>query len=221
MAKVEQFAREHRLFDVAADPVRRRIVLAGKAAAMSSAFATDLQQHEHAGGRYRGRTGPLHIPEELDQIVVGVFRSGRSPSGSTTLPTLWRDGNAYSSKCGCCFLRSATARLPLRLSGRYHWKRPVYRSYRTGGGYTNSNLQAYFQKLGIPLPNVTSVSVDGGHNSLAGTPNSSDGEVNLDIEVAGSFAPGASIAVYFAPNTDQGFLDAITRPRMIPAITQR
>jgi kumamolisin len=32
----------------------------------------------------------------------------------------------------------------------------------------------------------------------------------LDIEVAGSIAPGANIAVYFAPNTDQGFIDAIT-----------
>jgi kumamolisin len=32
----------------------------------------------------------------------------------------------------------------------------------------------------------------------------------LDIEVVGSIAPGAKIAVYFAPNTDAGFLDAIT-----------
>jgi len=32
----------------------------------------------------------------------------------------------------------------------------------------------------------------------------------LDIEVAASVAPGAKVAVYFAPNTDQGFIDAIT-----------
>ncbi len=32
----------------------------------------------------------------------------------------------------------------------------------------------------------------------------------LDIEVAGAIAPDANIAVYFAPNTDAGFLDAIT-----------
>jgi kumamolisin len=31
----------------------------------------------------------------------------------------------------------------------------------------------------------------------------------LDIEVAGAVAPGARIVVYFAPNTDQGFVDAI------------
>ena len=32
----------------------------------------------------------------------------------------------------------------------------------------------------------------------------------LDIEVVGAVAPGAKIVVYFAPNTDQGFLDALT-----------
>ncbi len=31
----------------------------------------------------------------------------------------------------------------------------------------------------------------------------------LDIEVAGAIAPDAKIVVYFAPNTDAGFLDAI------------
>ena len=56
-------------------------------------------------------------------------------------------------------------------------------------------------------PSITAVSVDGGTNSPG---SSADGEVMLDIEVAGSIAPGANIAVYFAPNTDQGFIDAIT-----------
>jgi subtilase family serine protease len=32
----------------------------------------------------------------------------------------------------------------------------------------------------------------------------------LDIEIAGSIAPGAKIVVYFAENTDAGFLNAIT-----------
>jgi len=32
----------------------------------------------------------------------------------------------------------------------------------------------------------------------------------LDIEVAGAIAPGAHLTVYFAPNTDAGFLNAIT-----------
>ncbi|HEX3846099.1 MAG TPA: S53 family peptidase, partial [Steroidobacteraceae bacterium] len=40
--------------------------------------------------------------------------------------------------------------------------------------------------------------------------NGPDGEVMLDIEVVGAIVPRAAVAVYFAPNTDAGFLDAIT-----------
>src|SRR5205807_1608907 len=41
-------------------------------------------------------------------------------------------------------------------------------------------------------------------------PTGADGEVLLDIEVAGALAPKAKQSVYFGPNTDQGFLDAVT-----------
>ncbi|MBV8729654.1 MAG: S53 family peptidase, partial [Acidobacteriia bacterium] len=67
----------------------------------------------------------------------------------------------------------------------------------------------YFKAQGVKPPVVKSVSVDGGVNK-PGADQNSDGEVMLDIEVAGSVAPGAHIVVYFAPNTDQGFVDAIT-----------
>jgi kumamolisin len=78
-----------------------------------------------------------------------------------------------------------------------------------GGGYNASDLSSYFSGLGIPEPQITAISVDGGANS-PGDPNGADGEVALDIEVAGSIAPGANIAVYFTTNTAQGFLDALT-----------
>jgi kumamolisin len=79
-----------------------------------------------------------------------------------------------------------------------------------GGGYRAADLNTYFAQLGIPKPSISSVSVDGGHNHPTGNPGGPDGEVMLDIEVAGAVAPGARIAVYFAPNTTRGFLDAIT-----------
>jgi kumamolisin len=211
VAKVEQFAHEHNLTVVTADPVRRRIVLAGTAAAMSAAFATGLQYYEHPGGRYRGRTGPLHIPNELDQIIVGVFGLDDRPQAR---PHLQRyDLTAHPAQAHA----STVSYTPLQLAQLYDFPVGYTGSgqcialIELGGGYTNSDLQAYFQQLGIPLPSVTSVPVDGGQNTPAGTPNSADGEVDLDIEVAGAIAPGAQIAVYFAPNTDQGFLDAITQ----------
>jgi kumamolisin len=63
--------------------------------------------------------------------------------------------------------------------------------------------------LKITPPTVVAVPVDGGSNT-PGEPDGPDGEVMLDIEVAGSVAPEATIAVYFAPNTDRGFIDAVT-----------
>ena len=77
----------------------------------------------------------------------------------------------------------------------------------SGAGYKTSDLQAFFSKAGITPPAVSAVGVDGGAN-LPGK-SASDGEVVLDIEVAGSVAPGARIAVYFAPNTTSGFIDAV------------
>ena len=55
------------------------------------------------------------------------------------------------------------------------------------------------------------MSVDGGQNQPTGDTSGPDTEVMLDIEVAGSVAPGAKIVVYFTPNTDAGFLDAINQ----------
>jgi kumamolisin len=64
--------------------------------------------------------------------------------------------------------------------------------------------------LGISAPAVRPIGVDGGSNAPTGSADGPDGEVELDIEVAGAVAPGAKIGVYFAPNTDQGFIDAVT-----------
>jgi kumamolisin len=70
-------------------------------------------------------------------------------------------------------------------------------------------VSAYFKSLALPAPKIVVVGVDGAKNSPTGDPNGPDGEVLLDIEVAAAVAPGATIVVYFAPNTDKGFLDAI------------
>jgi kumamolisin len=78
-----------------------------------------------------------------------------------------------------------------------------------GGGYDESDLSTYFSGLGVSMPSVSFVSVDGGKNS-PGADKDADGEVMLDIEVIGAIAPAASIVVYFAPNTDQGFMDAVS-----------
>jgi kumamolisin len=77
------------------------------------------------------------------------------------------------------------------------------------GGYRDSDLNIYFAQSKLPRPAVVSVGVSGAKNSpeAQGFANS---QVELDVEVVGSVASKAQIVVYFAPNTNAGYLDAIT-----------
>ncbi|WP_136246032.1 S53 family peptidase [Mycobacterium intracellulare] len=79
-----------------------------------------------------------------------------------------------------------------------------------GGGFKAPQVAAYFTAHGLPTPKFTAVPVAGGKNKPDG-PDGADGEVQLDMIVAGAIAPGAAYRVYFAPNDDAGFLAAIKR----------
>jgi kumamolisin len=71
-----------------------------------------------------------------------------------------------------------------------------------GGGWRHSDLAVFFSRNSLPVPNVIDVSVDHTKNDPGVDPDS-DGEVALDIEIAGasfSYATGvpAEIRVYWA-----------------------
>ena len=58
-----------------------------------------------------------------------------------------------------------------------------------GGGWVQSDLDAFFQSVSQPSPQITDVSVDGTKNSpnqSIGSSDDPDYEVALDIEVAGA-----------------------------------
>lgn len=79
-----------------------------------------------------------------------------------------------------------------------------------GGGYTLNDLYSYGNARGLPPINITAVSVDSGVNDPGDT-SGANYEVLLDIELVYEVAPKAAIRVYFAPNTDGGFADAISQ----------
>jgi len=79
-----------------------------------------------------------------------------------------------------------------------------------GGACNAADLKQYAQRLGVKLADVEVVPVDGAKPTSDG-PDGADGEVMLDVEVIAAVAPGAKQRVYFAPNTDRGFFDAIVR----------
>jgi kumamolisin len=75
-----------------------------------------------------------------------------------------------------------------------------------GGGWVHDDISAYMSGLGLVVPKITTVSVDGATNAPGAN---ADTDVAMNIEIIAAAAPGADIAVYFAPNTDQGFINAI------------
>ncbi len=72
-----------------------------------------------------------------------------------------------------------------------------------GGGWIPSDMEAFFKSISQPVPQITDVSVDGTQNSKQNPKNDADGEVALDIQVAGAAYYAATgtpavIRVYWA-----------------------
>jgi kumamolisin len=217
LGQVEAFAREHGLAILESDAAERRVVVAGTAARLAAAFGVTLRRYELGGITYRGRVGEITVPERLGAIIVGVFGLDDRPQAQPQF-RLYAPGPDDAGAAGAFRPAGEVERsfTPGQVAHLYDFPVDVDGSGQTialielGGGLRPADLATYFGGLGIAAPTVTSVSVDGGRNEPT-TADSADGEVMLDIEVAGSVAPGARIVVYFAPNTDRGFLDAISR----------
>lgn len=196
------FAQEHGLTVVSVDAARRLMKLAGTAAQFQTAFRTTLS-HYHDGKRtFRARSGSLNLPAELLPIVESILGLDTRPAAQPRL--VFQPAAAVSS-----------AYLPNQVGSLYEFPTSVTGKgqcvalIELGGGFNDSDTRTAFKAMGLPAPAVVAVPVDGGANKP--TPDDgADGEVALDIQVAGGVAPGARIAVFFAPNTDAGFVDAIT-----------
>ncbi len=214
IAKVAEFAQAHQLAVVETSEARRSVWLAGSVAQMSAAFRVKLDEYDHPrGGTFRGRNGPIVIPADLQDIVVGVFGLDNRPQAKPH----FRLRKAEAPQLTEAAAAANTQFTPIQIAQLYDFPANLDGTgecigiIELGGGFTTADLTTYFSSLGLPAPTVTSVSVDGGSNTPSGGADGPDGEVMLDIEVAAAIAPKAKIVVYFTANTSQGFLDAVTQ----------
>ena len=204
LALIDEFAHEHELDVVRSSIAERRVVLSGTIAALSRAFSVKLQKVAFKGKTHRQRTGGIGVPAHLSKIIEDVKGFDNRPQAQ---PHFRRPAKGFRPRTG-----AARAFTPIEVGQLYDFPANLNGSgeciaiIELGGGYRTADLKKYFAGLGLATPKVSAVSVDGGHNTPG---QEADGEVMLDIEVAGAIAPKAKVAVYFAPNTDQGFLDAI------------
>jgi kumamolisin len=196
--RVRAFGRQHGMQEQACDMARRSLHWHGSAQALQQAFGVKLGRYEMSpgGATYIGCSGTPTMPDPSVIAVLGLdrrpvahphFRIAQAQPAATYTPVQIGELYAFPEGDGT---GETIAIIEL------------------GGGYQQSDLVTYFSGLGLQTPSVSAVPVDGGSNQPG---SSADAEVLLDIEVAGALAPAATFVVYFAPNTDQGFYDAISQ----------
>ena len=215
--QVEAFATAYDLTLVDQSLARRSVMLRGTVAQMEKAFGITLNNYQTADGIvFRGRIGAINVPVELVDNIEGVFGLDDRPQAHPHFQVYKASPEAHLGvDSHVVAFTSSTSFTPPQLAKLYNYptgvtgKGQCIAIIELGGGFRKADITAYFTSIGLKAPTVVAVSVDNGHNAPTNA-NGADGEVMLDIEVAGGIAPEAKIVVYFAPNTDQGFLNAIT-----------
>ncbi|MBS9534061.1 S8 family serine peptidase [Mycobacterium sp. M1] len=199
IARLREFTAAHGLQETGCQPHRRVLHVRGSSTALQRAFGVQLGSYQsvEGGPMLLGCAGAPTLPDG----VIAVLGLDRRPIAAPHV----RQPHAQPSH----------TYTPIQLGQLYGFPAGTDGSGQTvavielGGGYRTNDLETYFTSLGLTtMPSVTAVSVVGGLN-LPGRP--ADTEVMLDIEVLGALAPAAAIVVYFAPNTDQGFYEAISQ----------
>lgn len=203
-AKIASFANETGLAVVKQDPARRLVKLSGPIDKVEAAFRTKLHYYNDGQQGFRARSGTLSAPADVADSVEAVLGLDTRPVAK---PRLTRHFNPHAIE----------GHLPNQVAKLYNFPKTNGKGagqcialIELGGGFRDSDNRTAFAAMRLETPRVVPISVSGGQNR-PGIDLNADGEVALDIQVTGGGAPGATIAVYFAPNTVQGFVDAITR----------
>lgn len=225
LARVEEFARAHKLEVVSSSAPTRSVTLRGTSKAVQEAFGVKLARYRSEGRTFRGRTGPVTVPAEIADVVESVFGLDDRRVGTPRL----RRGSQAPSGLGLSTARATglppNTFLPPAVADIYQYPAGTdgtgqcvailaFNEPTSHGGYSADAVTTYFEQvLGIPVPTITDVVVRGQGND-PGTDDGSDpwdtsGEVMLDLQVVGSCAPGADIVMYFTEFTERGWVDAL------------
>ncbi len=210
--QIASYAEENNMKVLDVNPAKRRVTVVGLAEEIGNAFGVTLHGFEHDDGNYTTHDGHFQIPASLEGIITSIIgtntriiatRSAHAAAeisaDASTLPT---PGGSFTA------MQVAQAyNFPSNLDGSGE----TIGIIELSGGYRDSDLDTYFSAAGITKPNITSE----GPNipGTMGNPAGADGEVALDLEVAGSVCPGANFVVYFSEKgaSQQGFLDVLEK----------
>jgi kumamolisin len=212
---VTRWARAQDLTIVETSAARRAVIVSGTVAQMELTFGVTLGLYEVTASRgrrrhydpkkhsvtetYRGRDGFIHLPKALASVIIGVFGFNSSATTQT---------------------HGVTVDTATDLPNTSHLNVPqVMRLYNfptnpatgqtlailafPGYGYDPNDIERYFLTpplSGFKEPMIIDVKIDGASNTASAY------ETTEGICIAATVAQGATIAVYFTPNTEDGWL---------------
>lgn len=217
LAAVRRFAGDSGLRVGPVNAAACSVELSGRIGDLNRAFGVELCDHVHPHALRHGRApvhrshqGPVRLPAILAEAVRAVTGLSDRPLARTHLvaaaprPEAADTGTSPSVMAAAYGVPPGSA-APGQTVG----------ILSLGGGYTHGDLDTFcaHPSVAVPSPAIIDVSVHGGRNAPTngGDPDTADGEVALDLQTVAAVAPGAGIRVYFAPNTERGFVDSLAR----------
>jgi kumamolisin len=201
----------------------RSMRVSGTLAQMEAAFQPKLGiYHSATQGDFRGREGDLMVPSDLNGIITSVLGLDNRRVARRKATTVEPVSELTAKKKA----KKLKPLGPADLETRYHFPPGTGAGQQIAiaefdGGYFPDDLQAYCQKFGRPVPNVTILSV--GQNALTlndilQLPSQqrkdelgASMEVMMDVQIVAGLCPAADIFVYFAPFTQKGWVDLLNK----------
>jgi hypothetical protein len=217
LAAVAGYCTANGLSVAESDRSRRLVIAKGTAGQVKAAFGVQLAHYDSPLGAYRGREGFVHIPPELDGIVVHVLGLDQRPL-TRQRATAGLSPNAVPAGTAPAGTQSVSALYNFPSGGGSGQTVGIL---EFGGGYVTdssgnpTDVNTYLGSLGLSPVTVVAVNA-GASNSPAGSAtnvatNDPDVEVTLDVSLVAAFAQSAKIAVYFDSNSSDNFSDCLSK----------
>lgn len=207
MKRVMKFAADNGLKVEEAAPDSGRVMLKGTVKNFNEAFKVQLDDFKSPLGFTRERNGTISVPKNIAPDIQGVFGLESKPLAHSNAIRLQNEPGFHPHG-------SFSGYMPNDVAKAYQFPEESKGAGQSiaivefGGGLDLADNATYYKDHHLKVPDISIVGVDGAKSKLGET---ADDEVALDSQVIGAVAPDAKQMIIFAPNSDQGFVDAITR----------
>ncbi|MBS1520520.1 MAG: S53 family peptidase [Bacteroidetes bacterium] len=209
MEKTKKVLAGYGLETMSENSASHSIRVSGSIEDVENAFQVKLFHYQNAErGDYRGRTGSIHIPKELDKIIEGVF-------GLDNRPVVKKRRHHNTENLSLTLASTPKKHrswfYPAELAEIYDCPEgdgsgQTIGILEFGGGYFPDDLALFCKTAQVGVPTVIPISVE---DAPTNTMDDAAGEVMLDIEVVAGVCPKSTIVVYFSKFSEQGWVDCI------------